>query len=277
MPLTGRALAEVVGLCGAIPASLAVSIAASSTKKSATAHYASIQALTMAGVVETVTFKEVGLQRAAGLGMILIPGPHFQTRLPEFWHHPRQPVTPPTSIRLLAQHVLLIGALMRQMALGDRLLRGTAWLQAVAKEPMPWVRGGRPERVARADIGNLLRFPEGIEPLGYIPQEVSDRNLPTLVVGGLGCEIKALAKVASVAAWVAPLGILTPYRGARNAEKVRRVVAKNLRTKEYSPVIFLPRGRGEPHRRFWLEVSESVQMGAGLRDLLAQLRALGAE
>lgn len=276
MSTTGRALAEVVGLCGAVPASLAVRIAASSTRASVTAHYASVQSLRKAGIVEAIPFRGIGMQRARGLGMVLVPGPEFGIRQDSFWVHDLAPRTRPAEATALAQDVLLMAALLRELALGGRVLRGDAWLTAVAKEPMPWILTGRSDRIARADIGKLLHFPGGLDPLGFVPRDVAEDRLPMLVVGGLGVPLKVLSKVVSVASWVAPLGLLTAHRGARLSERVRRVFAKGIGARGYAPVHFLPRMRGESHRRFWRDVADAVQMGAALRDLLAELRAISA-
>ncbi|MBW7932454.1 MAG: hypothetical protein H3C62_02335 [Gemmatimonadaceae bacterium] len=275
MSTTGRTLAEIVGLCGVIPASLAVRIAASHTRASAAAHYASITALRKAGVVEAVAFTALGLQRARGLGMLLVAGPEFAARRDAFWRHARSPVERSRDPQLLAADVLLMAVLLREVARGSRLYRGDAWLEAAAREPMPWVLRGRADRLARADIGHMLHFGAGLEPLGYVPRDLAEDSLPTLVIGGLGVPLNALPKVVKAAAWVAPLCLITSHRGARLTERVRRLVAKGIGSRGYSPVQFLPRFRGENHRRFWREVVDAVDMGSALRDLLLELRVLG--
>lgn len=276
MSTTGRALAEVVGLCGAVPASLAVKLAASSTHAGAASHYASVVSLRKAGVLKAIGFGSLGMQRAAGLGMVLVPGPEFALRQDEFWPHDRAPRTRPTDAIALAREVQLMAALLRELALGGRLLRGDKWLAAVAKESMPWAPRGRLLRVSRAEIGNHLHFPAGLEPLGFVPPDVAEDRQPMLVVGGLGVPLKALPQVISVASWVAPLGILTAHRGARLSERVRRVFAKGIGTRGYAPVHFLPQMRGVGHHRFWRDVVDRVQIGAGKCDLLAELRIIAA-
>jgi hypothetical protein len=166
--------------------------------------------------------------------------------------------------------------LLRELALGARVLRGNAWLAAVAKEPMPWVLTGRSDRVARAEIAKLLHFPADLDPLGFVPLDVAEDRLPMLVVGGLGVPLKALPQVISVASWVAPLGIITAHHGARLSETVRRVFAKGVGARGYAPVRFLPRRRGMGHQSFWRDVVDSVQIGAGKHDLLAELRIIAA-
>jgi hypothetical protein len=262
---TSRALVDVIAVFGILPTRLAIAVARTITRKSATAHYASLQALQRVGIIQKISFKELQAARAPGLGQLVLPGPQWG-RAFDADAAPHPLVTSANPTLQLIEQLVLGGDVIRRAALGGTVLRGDAWFAGAVSWESPEILSDRRERLARRQAAGPLHFPEEFSPVGVIPPPGVKGAVPTLMIGGAWSRVTELGALLPAVGRVAPVELCMLRRGEGAVEQVRRRMAKTFVGQEYSPLTLLPRSRGAVWSAFWRRLFDTMDVAVE-RDL----------
>jgi len=247
-----------VALFGILPTSIAVQLGRSHTRHSLTAHYAAARALIRAGVLNAIPFTTLGVNRAPGLGQLLLAGPQWHAGMASIGLVDDPLVTVETPNAVLAEQLTLAADCIRRAAMGGRVLTGTAWLEAAGAWKDSDSLSPRLELVERARAAGRLVVPEALRLCGVVPPSGMEGVTPILYLGGTMTPLRAAAALLEAVALVAPIEVCLVRRAERKVEQLRRLMNHHLRTPAYCGLTLLPRARGTSWDRFWERVATSV-------------------
>lgn len=262
-----QCLLRVVRAFGAVGAGVAARTAARLWGRSPGCYHRAAQACERRGYLARLSVTDLGIARAPGLGLVLVPGERWLE-----WDGRRAldgvaealggtsgaPLLAEDSRRqAIVEQLVLSAEVLRRVLGGWEVRRGDAWLaDALALDRERAATGVEAARAHAARTGTV-RFADGDAPVGLLPPNPK-AALPALLVGGVYAPAGAFDRHAAAVQLLAPLEVICAGRSLTFIDGVRRGARRHLDGRGHSPVRVLSLHRGAKWARFWEAVDERL-------------------